>query len=1113
MGITEELHGTASLRCSSDARHDASVKLPAVIRRKVDDDMGDLIDSSRRTFDECENVICTGGEAKKRSLLAAVNYSTDRDYDCILAEMSHLAQMTAEVYSVDRRSYHEKFLYMLENSLSVSTWAGFLIMFAFVVFLVLMFGTGWHMLDQENTPFGAAVFVIWQVLAAADFQGPSDIPTWRQQIVYLVCLTVGILVSAVLVALVIEVVKTCFKNINLGLTQVVDGDHTVILGWSDATVHLVCELCFLRHQWRLQNATLLRRIFWWKRVPPSTPVAAGRIVIMAHDMAKEQMESAILAAMLQRGIDRKWNLVGWDIVCRVGDPANVHDLLRVGVQHAVAIVTMMVELDDRESHLWGWVANGATLRVLLAIRHILFASGELPPWSNLRIVLQMNVACASIGAANFKTPDYRPVVHFHNLMGFLNSILFNCAFHPGSGYALSEMLSFEGVSLWCRRVGELPESERIVGRRFGDAVNIWENAVLVGVMDRKHFRFEMCDDKEGFVPQQDRLVKATDSLLFLCERSMPKASSKAPEEWDFKDQRLPGADVASPKRLPVHVLICGWRPDWYQPVRLRQTLRYIIRELPRGSGVHFLCKVHESHFAKLMKLSDAKGILESRKFVDQSGTSHPHEWVLRDHEECDGSQDFVKHDGGWLWNNQVQIDHTHGDVLVYAHLQAVQTKRFHGTVMVLTEEKRLPSGETAPPHVRDARLMQAMLNVRHLQSSLGLPPMHVIGENNLDSTSWLSVIPRYFHPETEDSDEMVSPQLSDATLVDAAGSGPSSMRHPDFVNVHAIYGRALAQALAYPGLQPALTQLLSNEQGRPRILIEDAALYIPVNSEATFGCMQLRVRRRYPCDTLIGLISLHAELQLVPRLDEMHVYRQGDRLVIMSRRTDPGIDMEATPQRPVSRGVKNTTAAKRSTRVGGISTPEEQATLAGKDFVAAMAKDEALVSQGVDAPSEDSEPVAHAETDLGHSPKIRRISKPPKRKTLSKLKATSTELPECELRPRRGRSGEIAVLGRAFTTEQQNLSGESSDGFNRRQSSQSLRDLMSMGVVVDPLRVATMRKNGTSTQLIPKVSASGDIPAGSIANDLAPLSPKESAFGDKVNCDTADDSARFLSTE
>ena len=87
-----------------------------------------------------------------------------------------------------------------------------------------------------------------------------------------------------------------------------------------------------------------------------------------------------------------------------------------------------------------------------------------------------------------------------------------------------------------------------------------------------------------------------------------------------------------------------------------------------------------------------------------------------------------------------------------------------------------------------------MLLLRRVHADLpDQPPLHVVGENSLDATAVLAL-------------------------------GPTSKRCmvPDFVNTQAIYARALAQALAYPVMAPAISQLFMVEKDSPQLVLHPA---------------------------------------------------------------------------------------------------------------------------------------------------------------------------------------------------------------------------------------------------------------------------------------------------
>ena len=100
----------------------------------------------------------------------------------------------------------------------------------------------------------------------------------------------GVLVVSVLIGLITDSVNGYMEGLTEGSSKVVESEHTLILGWNEATPRVLCQIAFLRRTWQLLNERWDRRLFPWLRVPPSTPVAAAPVVVLWDWLPKEEME-------------------------------------------------------------------------------------------------------------------------------------------------------------------------------------------------------------------------------------------------------------------------------------------------------------------------------------------------------------------------------------------------------------------------------------------------------------------------------------------------------------------------------------------------------------------------------------------------------------------------------------------------------------------------------------------------------------------------------------------------------------------------------------------------------------------------------------------------------
>ena len=315
-----------------------------------------------------------------------------------------------------------------------------------------------------------------------------------ERLVAAATLIVGLVAFAVLVGAITRTVSAQMKKIENGTTRAAEKAHTLLLGWNQSTLRVVTQIAFLRRGYRASNRTFFRRVFYWLRVPPSSPIAKGRVVIMANNpgLTRAIMEQRIEHAFRERGISQWRNRIGWDFVCRVGDPTSVADLVRVSATNATGIVTMMTDEDHRECiDSNGAVVNGASIRTLLALRSLLAGSErKLRSFDtfNKRVVVQLQENRPYVEAACFPSPSGRKVVETIDITRFVNSLLFNCASKRGLSQVVMNCLNLEGPAMRSRSAKEIdagPDGVQgfLIGKTFQEACSscCWSSCVLVGI--------------------------------------------------------------------------------------------------------------------------------------------------------------------------------------------------------------------------------------------------------------------------------------------------------------------------------------------------------------------------------------------------------------------------------------------------------------------------------------------------------------------------------------------------------------------------------------------------------------------------------------------------------
>jgi len=777
---------------------------------------------------------------------------------------------TLEQRDVDASwSVGDRAAYLFENAVAADPGVRMYTLIFFSVVSLVICSALWLLVAESphfsGGTYSDALFFTLEVLATGGFT--TSIGETSEKVVFSVIILTGLLVFAVLVGFISDSVHTFMESLANGRTKVVENGHTLILGWNASTVRVVCQIAFLRRQWKRQNETCLRRWFPWLRVAPSTPVAKYAVVVLANTKSKAEMDDEIAHALAERGITPARTKVGWDIICRVGDPRNVHDLIRVGAQCATSICLMLTDMDSEEQELsHNKITNGASVRSLLALRHVLYTSQEFATtFHSRRVVVQLQTECEYLDSMSLLGPGARPIVTSLNMSVFVNTLMFMCASSPGLSRILLSLLDFDGPALRCRSAHELRAGKQnalggLIGLTMQDAMvrNRWDGAVLIGVSSD--------DGTFGEIMPGNplRVIKHDDIVIFICESSMPKVTDEtvglAVTAADQIMAQLPentaNADQGIHKKVQCwfqkkpRVLVCGWRPLWSTDhERLRQRIKDVGIGL-QDSEMCFMNMISPEDFCEHMKLVRAKSEADNLELGCK-------QWSLKSSHR------------GKTWS--VKITHCCGDSASLPDLRKLLQSQSFGIAIVLGTQ----FGVDLPPHAQDSRVLTVCLLLRHLSDH----QIHIVSENQEDQTALLAVTPQ-------------------------AGKDAKGYDHPDFINTQAINARALVMALAYPEIQAAVSELFDDngslDNGTPVIdTISPASIGI-VNKSVAFGAVQIVVGRIYTNGLIAAIGYFDAaqgnELFLAPNRGSLRLWGPDDQIAVLRRdfkRKKPGQEANA----------------------------------------------------------------------------------------------------------------------------------------------------------------------------------------------------------------------------
>lgn len=241
-----------------------------------------------------------------------------------------------------------------------------------------------------------------------------------------VCISFGgMLIFAMMLGLVSDAISEKFDSLRKGKSEVIEKNHTLILGWSD-------KLGSLLNQLAIANESL----------------GGGTVVVMA-ERDKEEMEIDI-AKM-------EFDFKGTSVICRSGSPLILADLKKVSVSKARAVVVLAED-------------GNADLSDARALRTVLSLTGVKEGLRGHIVVelsdLDNEILVKLVGG------DLVETVVAHDVIGRL---MIQCARQPGLAQIWEDILGFENCEFYIKRWPELD------GMRFDDVLISFPDAIPCGI--------------------------------------------------------------------------------------------------------------------------------------------------------------------------------------------------------------------------------------------------------------------------------------------------------------------------------------------------------------------------------------------------------------------------------------------------------------------------------------------------------------------------------------------------------------------------------------------------------------------------------------------------------
>ncbi|KAI8010266.1 Ion channel CASTOR [Camellia lanceoleosa] len=279
----------------------------------------------------------------------------------------------------------------------------------------------------------------------------------------------GMLIFAMMLGLVSDAISEKLDSLRKGRSEVVEQNHTLILGWSD-------KLGSLLNQLGMANESL-----------------GGGIVVVMAERDKEEMETDI-AKM-------EFDFRGTSVISRSGSPLILADLKKVSVSKARAIIVLA-----EDGH-----ADQSDARALRTVLSLIGVKEGLRG----HIVVELS-DLENEALVKLRGRDLVETVVSHDVIGRL---MIQCARQPGLVQIWEDILGFENCEFYIKRWPQLD------GMQFEDALISFPDAIPCGIMAASNGGKIILNPDDSYVLQEG------DELLVIAEDDDTYCPTTLPTVW------------------------------------------------------------------------------------------------------------------------------------------------------------------------------------------------------------------------------------------------------------------------------------------------------------------------------------------------------------------------------------------------------------------------------------------------------------------------------------------------------------------------------------------------------------------------------------------------------
>lgn len=356
-----------------------------------------------------------------------------------------------------KKPYKARLKYEFDNfigkgSVRLISWLGLITMVLIIFFALLLLVLGLHPNHNEDFNILNAFWTsITHVLDPGTLGEHEEL--WPFRFYMLFVSVVGLVIISTLIGLVSNGILIKIEELKKGRSFVIEKDHVLILGWSPKIFTIISELV-------VANENQKR----------------GVIVILA-EKDKVEMEDEIK--------DKVGNTKNTRVICRTGNPIDVHDLYIANPYESKSIIILGKENENSDSQ---------TIKAIVAI--VTNPNRRKEPY---HITAEM-VDKKNLDVARMVGEDEVELIYSDLI---ISRIMVQTSRQSGLSVVYIELMDFGGDEIYFQ------EEKSLVGKTFREAIFAYEDSAIMGL--------QYADESVEINPPMNTVLKNGDKVIGITE--------------------------------------------------------------------------------------------------------------------------------------------------------------------------------------------------------------------------------------------------------------------------------------------------------------------------------------------------------------------------------------------------------------------------------------------------------------------------------------------------------------------------------------------------------------------------------------------------------------------